>query len=261
MADRGPGALHQDRLEVLVALAPFPGTALPGRFVVAGAHPGPGRQVRGVGEELQDVGAGLGDDRGGGQRAIPGMVVSRSRAARKGAIIASICASSLAIIASRWSMWSRCRRNIRAWCSPKRPSSALARSGILTRIRPIARSASTSGRRSPSMSDSIIDRPDLVTIEEATESILILGVLQLVTQPLHLRGAGLDDLGAVADNVPGGLDVRRGDEAAGQQPALQQLHQPLRVSKIGLAARDHRHVGHPSETSHRAASRRTRRTS
>jgi hypothetical protein len=37
--------------------------------VVAGAQPGPGRQVRGVGEELPDVGADLGDHRGGGQRA------------------------------------------------------------------------------------------------------------------------------------------------------------------------------------------------
>ena len=70
-------------------------------------------------------------------------------------------------------MWSRCRRHISAWCSPKRPSSAIARSGIFGRIRPIASSASTSGRRSPSVSDSIIDRPDLVTMEEATESVLM----------------------------------------------------------------------------------------
>ena len=45
---------------------------------------------------------------------MPGMVVSRSRSARKGAIIASIWASSFAIIASRWPMWSRCSRHISA---------------------------------------------------------------------------------------------------------------------------------------------------
>jgi hypothetical protein len=101
VAGRRPGAFDQDGLEVLVALAPFHGAVLPGRLVVAGAHPGPGCQVRGVGKELQDAGAGLGDDRGGGQRADAGDRVSRSRAARKGAIITSICASSFAIIASR----------------------------------------------------------------------------------------------------------------------------------------------------------------
>ena len=45
---------------------------------------------------------------------MPGIVVSRSRWARKGSIIASICASSFAIISSRWPMWSRCSRHIRA---------------------------------------------------------------------------------------------------------------------------------------------------
>jgi hypothetical protein len=45
--------------------------------------------------------------------------------------------------------------------------------GILARILPRARSASTAGRRSPSMRASIIARPDLVAMLEATESILI----------------------------------------------------------------------------------------
>ena len=63
-------------------------------------------------------------------------------------------------------------------------------------------------------------------------------VLEHVAEPLDLRGPRLDDLGAVADDIPGGLDVRRGDEAAREQPALQELHQPLRVGHVGLAPRD-----------------------
>jgi hypothetical protein len=69
MADRGPGALDQQGLQVGVAFAAPAGAAFPGGLVVAGAQPGPGRRVRGVGEELPDVGADLGDHRGGGQRA------------------------------------------------------------------------------------------------------------------------------------------------------------------------------------------------
>ena len=75
-------------------------------------------------------------------------------------------------------------------------------------------------------------------MDEATEAGLDPRVLQHVAGPLHLRGAGLHDLGAVADDIPGGLDVRRGDEAARQQAALQQLHQPLRIGKISLPAGD-----------------------
>jgi len=74
-------------------------------------------------------------------------------------------------------------------------------------------------------------------MDEATEAGLDPGVLQHRAEPLDLRGPGLDDLRAVADHVPGRLDVRRRDEAAAQQPALQQVRQPLGVGHIGLAAR------------------------
>ena len=99
---------------MLVAVAGFAGVPFPGGFVVARAEPGPGGQVRGVGEELPDIGADLGDDRGGGQRADAGDGRQQLPLGAKGAIIVSICASSFAIIASRWPMWSRCRRHIRA---------------------------------------------------------------------------------------------------------------------------------------------------
>jgi len=47
------------------------------------------------------------------------------------------------------------------------------RSAILDRIVPLASWARTGPRRSPSISASIIARPDLVAIDQATESILI----------------------------------------------------------------------------------------
>jgi hypothetical protein len=53
----------------------------------------------------------------------------------------------------------------------------------LARIRPLASWASTGPRRSPSISASIIARPDWVAMNQATESILIPGVLQGVAQP------------------------------------------------------------------------------
>jgi hypothetical protein len=88
------------------------------------------------------------------------------------------------------------------------------------------------------MRASIIARPDLAAMLEATEAGLDAGVLEHVAEPLQLGGPGLDDLGPVPDDVPGGLDVRGRDEAAPQQPALQQVHQPLGVGKIGFAPRD-----------------------
>jgi hypothetical protein len=92
------------------------------------------------------------------------------------------------------------------------------------------------------MSASIIARPDLVAMEEATEAGLDPGVLEHVAQPGDLADPLLGDLGAVADHVPGRLDLGRGDEAARQQPALQQVHQPLSVGEIRLAARHVLHV-------------------
>ena len=57
--------------------------------------------MRGVGEELADVAPASEMTAAAASGPMPGIVVSRSRAARKGAIIASTCASSFAIIASR----------------------------------------------------------------------------------------------------------------------------------------------------------------
>ena len=74
-------------------------------------------------------------------------------------------------------------------------------------------------------------------MEQATESILIPGFLQHVAEPGDLADPLLSHFRAVAEHVPGRLDLRRGDEAAGRQPALQQVHQPLSVGEIRLAAR------------------------
>ena len=62
-----------------------------------------------------------------------------------------------------------------AWWSVNRPARAMDRSAILpaVRSRPCARSASTSPRRSPSMSASIIAVDDMPVISLTTESSLI----------------------------------------------------------------------------------------
>jgi hypothetical protein len=51
VADRGPGGLDQDQLEVLVAVAALAGAPFSGGFVIARAQASPGGQVRGVGEQ------------------------------------------------------------------------------------------------------------------------------------------------------------------------------------------------------------------
>ena len=79
-------------------------------------------------------------------------------------------------------------------------------------------------------------------MDQATEAGLDPGILQGVAEPGDLADPLLDDLGAVADHVPGGLDLGRRDEAARQQPALQQVRQPLRVGVIRFAARHVLHV-------------------
>ena len=68
------------------------------------------------------------------------------------------------------------------------------------------------------------------------------GVLQHVPEPGDLADPLLGDLRPVADHVPHRLDLSRGDEAARQQPALQQLRQPLRIGQVGLAPRHVLHV-------------------
>ena len=75
-----------------------------------------------------------------------------------------------------------------------------------------------------------------MAIEDATEFDLDPGVLQHVAQPGDLAGPLLHDLGPVAEHIPGGLDLRRGDEAAGQQPAFQQVHQPVGVREVRFSA-------------------------
>ena len=67
-------------------------------------------------------------------------------------------------------------------------------------------------------------------------------VLQHVPEAGDLADPLLRDLRPVADHVPGRLDLRGRDEAASQQPALQQLRQPLRVRHVRLAARHVLHV-------------------
>src|SRR5437773_11192873 len=111
------------------------------------------------------------------------------------------------------------------------------RSGIFARIRPLASWARTGPRRSPPVSASIIARPDWVAIEQATEAGLDPGVLEHAAGPGDLADPLLSHFRAVADHIPGRLDLRRGVEAAGQQAALRQVHQPPGAGGIRRAAR------------------------
>jgi hypothetical protein len=69
-------------------------------------------------------------------------------------------------------MWSSSMRSSSAWCAPNPPSSTSRSAGIVTRIRVWAKSASTTGSRSPAISASSIRRADLPITSEATESSL-----------------------------------------------------------------------------------------
>jgi hypothetical protein len=84
VTDGCPGGLDQDGLQAGVAVARLAGMPLAGRFVVARAQAGPGGQAGGAGEELEGTGPDLGNTAAAASAAMPGMVVSRSRSARKG---------------------------------------------------------------------------------------------------------------------------------------------------------------------------------
>src|SRR4051812_28482752 len=111
----------------------------------------------------------------------PVMVLTWSRACVKGTSSGPVCAankastrwSSRETAHSRWSAWSRLNPMSRLWWSLKRPCSAWRSAGIFCRSLPLARSARTSGLRSPAISAVSIARPETPRTSEATESSLI----------------------------------------------------------------------------------------
>ena len=62
------------------------------------------------------------------------------------------------------------------------------------------------------------------------------GVLEDLLDPLALRAVGLDQPLAVAGEIAQLANRRRRDEAAPQQPTLQQLSKPGGIADVGLAA-------------------------
>lgn len=64
------------------------------------------------------------------------------------------------------------------------------------------------------------------------------GVFKDHCQALQLAGTRLDELLAIAGQLPDRCDLRRRDEAAPQQAALGQLGQPRRIESVALAAGD-----------------------
>jgi hypothetical protein len=110
-------------------------------------------------------------------------------------------------------------------CPPAAPS-ANYRIGTANRI----------DRTTPIQQPPSIARPDTPRTSAATETLLDAGVLQGLLDALALGPMGLDQPLAVADKIPQLPDLRRGHEAAAQQPTLQQLTQPGRIADVGLAA-------------------------
>ena len=95
---------------MLVALAAPTVMAFAGRFVVAGAQPGPGSQMLGRGEPGRWIGADFADDRRRAMPCDPRDRLVSSRWAQKGCIICSTCSSSVG--SSSWSRWAGCNRHI-----------------------------------------------------------------------------------------------------------------------------------------------------
>ena len=182
----------------------------------------------GGGEPGRWIGADFADDRRGAMPCDPRDRLVSSRWAQKGCIICSTCSSSVG--SSSWSRWAGCNRHIRGVmiveARLQRPLQIRDfRAHPALRLAPLRRR----GRRSPSMSASTIARTDLMVIDDATESALMPGVLQHITQPLKLRAAMLDQLAAIADHIAGGLDLRGRTERLPAQikAALEQIRQPL----------------------------------
>ena len=98
------------------------------------------------------------------------MVLSGSISRCQAAARPAICLSGPPIAVSCTRMRSRISRPISAWCPVNRPSSAIDRSASFpaVRARPLARSAITLPRRSPSISASIIAAGPLPVLSEAT---------------------------------------------------------------------------------------------
>jgi len=63
------------------------------------------------------------------------------------------------------------------------------------------------------------------------------GCLEQLLETLHLARPFTDQLGPIPGQVPQAGDLAWRHETAVQQPALQQLHQPLGVLDIGLTSR------------------------
>src|SRR5207302_7196280 len=93
------------------------------------------------------------------------------------------------------------RRHATAWWGPKWPVSASVSAGIFGRILPFARPASLVGSCSPSLSASIIARPDWVRTGGDRRE-LDPGVLKDLLQTLLLSRPRLDLSLAIARQLP-----------------------------------------------------------
>ena len=128
---------------------------------------------------------------------------------RKGPSPPRSASSRRAIAASRWSTWARCSRSMNGVVVPNRPGQRLRAARGSCSQPALASSASTSGSRSPAISASSIARPDTPSTSVATEASLMLASSSTFWTRCDSRACVLDQLLAVAGQVPQLADRRR----------------------------------------------------
>src|SRR3954465_8343378 len=140
---------------------------------------------------------------------------------------------TMALIAS---MWIRIIRARKAWCSAKRPASASARAGILTRSRPRA----SSGPGVTFAGDQRLEHRPTGLAEQITDhdGELDAGVFEQLLHALLFTAAVAEQDAAPTGEIAQPADRRRRHEAGPHQPVRDQVTDPLGVGHIRLAAGD-----------------------
>ena len=168
----------------------------------------------------------------------PGIEVSSSTAARKGARCASTSRSIRPTAASRASTWSRCSRSRKRWWRRHPPAQRLPQP-LRRRAEPGVGERRQPGGVGLARHERLEHRPAALAQQLGHDAVeLDVGVLERLLQPQHVARPLAHQLLAGAQEraqLPGRA-VR--DEAGADQAVRQQLGQPGRVVHVRLAARD-----------------------
>src|SRR5882762_1920379 len=232
-APAGPGALDENRAEFVAALTGPTGAVLAGGFVVPRTQPGPRRQVRRCGE-AGHLDADLGDDDLGGALTDPRDRLEQRRLLDEreaGLVDAGVQPGDhVGEVVDVLQMQGAHQRVLIREAPRARPGQI----GDLA-----ARQVREHGGVTFTVDQSFDhgprrDRGQLRGHRVDLDS----AVFEDLAQALQLAGARLDELLAVAGQLPDHRDLAGRDETPAQQPTLGQLRQPRRVKGIAFATRD-----------------------